>query len=524
MTRKWTFMVYMAGDNGKFFEGEQLMADLQQYGWGDIREMASVGSTDEVAIVAQYDTLDEQQYTPRFFMDGATKSSVLVEKIPPVNTGDPKNLTDFIVWAETTYPAENYALVLWNHGTGWKEDDIYARYREAKETVRRDNLSRGQARKRVLKSALFLPTAAQIMTVQDDDVRGICYDDTSKDFLDNRKLVQAFADAEKQTGQRLAVLGMDACLMSMIEVTYQVREHADFMVGSQGIEPGNGWSYDGILRTLVAAPDMTPRDLSQHIVKAYGDYYMRYSRNAGGNNTQSAIDLQAIPQTFTLLQKTAGRIAAVYMEDFKTELAITRAQRKAQRFEDQDYVDLKHLLMWVRDEYSGSLEIDALATEVIEHLGIGQGPIVANFNGRGRPNANGLSIYFPTNRYSPFYDRQAFALSGWGHVIRRANQMKELSKIETLGKAFDGRTLITPDTRWIICPICEGLAEVPLNIREIGDTVAVRGVRDLLTQIIEAIQKALASPVTTANQWIDLPCPHCEHTFQYNVETGATRR
>lgn len=302
MTRKWTFMVYIAGDSGRIFEdGTQLMDNLEGCGWGDIREMSTAGSTNDVAIVVQYDTLDAHK-TPRLYIDGKTDTGTVVSTVPPVDTGDPKNLTDFIVWAETTYPAEKYALILWNHGTGWKEDDIYVRYREAEKTVRRDNLSRGPLRKRMLRRAFFLPTAAQIMTVQDDDVRAICYDDTSMDFLDNQDLVKAFADAERQTAQCLAALGMDACLMSMIEVAYQVREHADFMVGSQEIEEGTGWPYDTILQELIAAPDMSALDLSKLIVQKFGDYYMSYSRNSGGINTQSAIDLQVVPQTFALVK------------------------------------------------------------------------------------------------------------------------------------------------------------------------------------------------------------------------------
>src|SRR5215208_672803 len=107
MTRKWTFMVYMAGDNGKFFSHEgQLMPDLQQAGWDDLAEMAGVGSTSEVNILAQYDTLGNQQYTPRFYLDQSSQYGQLIDRLSPINTGEPKNLTDFIVWGIKNYPAE----------------------------------------------------------------------------------------------------------------------------------------------------------------------------------------------------------------------------------------------------------------------------------------------------------------------------------------------------------------------------------------------------------------------------------
>ena len=424
MTRKWTFMVYMAGDNGKMFDdGKRLMADLQKYGWRDIAEMSAVGSTAQVAVAVQYDTLAEQQYTPRFFIDGSSSTGQLVEKIPPVNTGDPKNLTDFIVWAETRYPAERYALVLWNHGTGWKEDDIYARYRERVERAIRGGETRaGSSGSRLLRQALFLPTVGEIMGVEDDDTRAICYDDSSMDFLDNQELCKALRDAEKKTGRRLSVLGMDACLMGMVEVAYQVHEYADYMVGSQEVELAYGWPYKPILGALVKTPTMSALDLSKLIVKQFGAYYTLLARGGGGKNTQSAVDLRAIPKTFDKIQSLAKFVAKVYPTDLKTEIAMTRAKQDVQSFKDEDFVDLRHLMQLLRDEYDGDLKVADLANDLVEYLASG-GPIVANFHGGRRPNANGLSIYFPPKGYSSFYDRQAFARSGWNQVIRKVNRL-----------------------------------------------------------------------------------------------------
>lgn len=435
MTRKWTFMVYMAGDNGRIFkDGTQLMDNLESYGWADIRDMSSVGSTENVAIVTQYDTLNAHK-TPRLYIDGKSEKGTVVDTVPPVNTGNPKNLTDFIVWAEEAYPAEKYALVLWNHGTGWKEDDIYARHRETEEITKRDHRVRAvRSRKKMLNQAFFLSTAAEIMNVEDDETRAICYDDTSMDFLDNQGLVKALTQAEKQTARHLALLGMDACLMSMIEVAYEIRKCADFMVSSQEIEAGTGWPYDLILQELVANPDMLALDLSKLSVKRFGDYYMSHSRNAGGINTQAAIELNAVSQTFDLIRYVAERIVEVYDEDYKTELALTRAQRYAQTFRDNDYVDLKHLMTCIRDEYDGKLEIKELADTLVNDLTLGQGTVVENFHGHRRRNANGVSIYFPVKGYSPFYDKQAFALSRWGAVICRVNRMK--SESETSSKSL----------------------------------------------------------------------------------------
>jgi len=127
--RRWTWMVYMAGDNGKVFEqlqgGKQLIAPMEEQGYQDIREMEAVGSTDEVAILVQFDTLSDRDHTYRIYIRPQGEQRV-VENISEQNMGDPGSLRDFIVWGIENYPAQYYAVILWNHGTGWKEDDIYA--------------------------------------------------------------------------------------------------------------------------------------------------------------------------------------------------------------------------------------------------------------------------------------------------------------------------------------------------------------------------------------------------------------
>ncbi len=37
-----------------------------------------------------------------------------------IKHGDPAILTAFVSWVIENYPAEHYALDLWNHGSGWR--------------------------------------------------------------------------------------------------------------------------------------------------------------------------------------------------------------------------------------------------------------------------------------------------------------------------------------------------------------------------------------------------------------------
>jgi len=69
------------------------------------------------------------------------------------------------------------------------------------------------------------------------------------------------------------LVGMDACLMTMLEVAYQLREHARILVGSETVEPGPGWPHDRILGELTASLATTPDELAAVVVKRCVEFY-----------------------------------------------------------------------------------------------------------------------------------------------------------------------------------------------------------------------------------------------------------
>ncbi len=408
--RRWTWMVYMAGDNGKVFEqlkgGKRLMAPMEEQGYQDIQEMEAVGSTDEVAILVQFDTLSDREHTYRIYIRPNSEQRV-IENIPEQNTGDPRSLRDFIVWGIENYPAQHYAVILWNHGTGWKEDDIYAfaRNRGVQLKASEDEV-RSLSRNTRLSSAFFLSSILEVMQLEDGESRAIAFDDSSLDFLDNAKLQQAFREAEEQTGQKVSLIGMDACLMSMVEVAYQLRANANYMVGSQEVEPLSGWPYTAILSSLTNDSGMTPEALAKLIVQEYGRYYEEDSRGSLPQITQSATNLTVIEK----LAEAVGRLATVLRQllvekDFDVENALSYAKRKVVRFRDNDCVDLYNFLKILRDEYTGDrTQLTTVLDEVIDLMSLDIEPklVVANVtSGLRLSRVKGLSIYSPFKRKFP---------------------------------------------------------------------------------------------------------------------------
>lgn len=386
-------MVYLAGDN-----------NLESYGTKDLLEMKLVGSSGEMAIVAQYDRMSDQVTRRYALTHGDDLQHDCVAELPETNTGDPQALLDFIIWATQAYPAQHYALVLWNHGSGWKDEDIYqaAQRLGLEQHIPRGNL-RGLASGKTSR-ALFRSTLDRI--VVESDRRAILFDDSSADFLDNQEMGQLLRQAMLYTKQPIDLLGFDACLMNMLEVNYQVRDSCRVVVGSQEVEPGDGWPYDQILGRLATEPGMNAEFLGPTIVESYLEFYKEQHPSLAV--TQSAVSAQNLISLSQAVDKLAGALL-VSIQDKRTQMMVSWAQKFAQFFSDPEYYDLTHLCMVLAEEDRGS-EIGRAAEVVIRTLnGAGSPLLAAGKAGTAVQDAYGLSIYLPGRNLSPLYERLDFA-------------------------------------------------------------------------------------------------------------------
>ena len=265
---KWTFMVYMDGDNN-------LETDAIQ----DFLEMAQVGSSDDIDIVVLFDRIDGYDWThgdwtaARLFHIEQNELPEATEGVSwgEVNMGDPQTLVQFVTSAAADYPADNYALVLWNHGGGWRN---------------RAEQKAGNA-----------------------PFKDVCWDDTSMDVLHTYELRQALEEIQTTVGT-IDLIGFDACLMAMLEVAYELRNNGDVMVASEEVEPVAGWAYDDVLRDLAADPLMTAAQLGQVIVNRYAQEMAWFS-----GHTVSTIDLSEVQDLADRVDTLAETLSAHWEDD-----------------------------------------------------------------------------------------------------------------------------------------------------------------------------------------------------------------
>jgi len=347
----WTFMIYLDSDN-----------NLESAGIDDFLEMATVGSSAGIKILVQMDRIPgftnshgNWTGTRRFLVQaGDTPSSSPIQDLGEQNMGDPAVLQDFVEWGVNNYPSEYYALVIWNHGGGWRER------MDSREGQAREALSRGDSE----------PATA----------RAVAWDDTDNDSLYMKEVQTALEGAKDRfnTLIKLDVVGFDACLMQMIEVAYAVRNAASYVVASEELEPFDGWPYDTLLQALELNPTMVPSDLGGVIVSEYADSY------SGSGITQSEVDVSKLADVVARLND--------FTSVANTEWAMLKTARLAAReYPYSRGVDLRDFA----DRVSASASSPTIRTAALELRDAVDAFVLAEEHSPDMSGSYGAAIYFP---------------------------------------------------------------------------------------------------------------------------------
>jgi PKD repeat protein len=352
---KWTFMVYLDGDN-----------NLEDVALTDFMEMASVGSNSDINIIVQMDRIynyssayGDWTGTKRFLVTpGMTPTPAnAIADLGELDMGSSDTLADFVTWGMTYYPADNYLLDVWDHGGGWDG--------------------------------------------------AVCWDDTNNgDALTLSELDDALNISSMATGDRLDVVGFDACLMGMAEVAYEIRNREDVLVFSEETVPWDGWPYNTVLADLAADPNMGAAAFGTCIVDRYMESYYNTS-----TETMSALNVAATGPLYQAIDSFANVLIAnlYWYRD-----AITSARNATQSFEYYSYVDLYDFAQEVYARV-GNWSVQVAAQDVMDEI---SAAMISNRHGSSLPGANGLSIYFPMWGYYSAYSSLYFAIDhSWDEFL-----------------------------------------------------------------------------------------------------------
>lgn len=259
-------------------------------------------------------------------------------------------------------------------------------------------------------------------------------------------------------GNKIDILGLDSCLMSMTEIAYSAHNHVKVMIGAEGYEPIAGWPYAKILARVNEAGDDVIL-LARQIVGDYVDYY-RVFQAANISVDQAACDLSESATLMEAIRRLAARLGA-WMAEFRDGQtpesafmrdAVVLAHWEAQLYGQEQYVDLydfcsllKSRLMNAPERYREVMSacqnvlntiLGAEQQQAIEGAGWDESladeessfrkakgfVLKSCYSGWAVQYSYGVSIYFPWAEIrSEFaeYEKLRFSQdSGWGEFLR----------------------------------------------------------------------------------------------------------
>jgi hypothetical protein len=352
----WLVMLFLESDN-----------DLSSLGQNLLDEAARVAPSDRVAVIAERGPTRDGGKATRGPLLTAGRQMMKLDATNEAANGnfDISTILDFVEHSVEHYEARNRALILWDHGNGWQNVHSFGKVVDAvkavkerhgiHEVTKHGGMEHGSER-------LFI---SDLRTVLDPD-RGI------------------------------AVVGFDACLMSMIEVAFQLRDTAQFMIASQHTVPAaRGWAYEALLRALTLNPRMDAEELVRTAVDTFAGSYngLDDAVTLTGIRLSSEVD-RAVSAIDTFSGTLLGAISASDRAGTKVRSEIVYARRYAQSFGNPDYIDLSSFC----DQILKRLPDDPRLSRATEFVKSAIDRLVVRHTRSGAPSigdANGISIYFP---------------------------------------------------------------------------------------------------------------------------------
>ena len=403
--KKWTIMIYMAGDNN-------LAVDMA-YAMEQIKGVAAEGA-DSPNLFVYYD--GNSPSIPTLYCDFSEPKNpryVRSYKVPnklygPTrkrneNAADRQSILNFVDWCVNSVQvekdgeisfgrrAQNYALIFSGHSLGFQDIGLFKDETSGKSMTMFD-----------------LYGVLQQMTVTKEQLVELANQmgwEGEKRKIETTELL----------GKKLAILGFDSCVMGMLEVGYQFERVAETMIVSEGSVPSAGWTYAKLLGCLTreGARKLPSQTVAELFVKQFVRSQDAYT--VGG----VSVDMAAWNmEEFVSLSAAFDGLATALLECFEDknsriyrqmERVILKVHWQCQSYMYDQNVDLGDFCELldrecelVAEELGASDAVDILRL-VQEQCRVVQEQlkltvILSGFSGGSYQYSNGVAVFFPWSR------------------------------------------------------------------------------------------------------------------------------
>ena len=332
----WTICLYLCGSN---------LESRQSWASKTLKEIREAGVPENVTLVIQTGGAkrwhsDDVANGTRFVAHGHELEAV--GDVGDVNMGEGSTLTDFLTFCAEEYPSEHAMAVLWDHGGG--------------------------------------------------PLKGACFDEKNDfDALELPELDEAFAaGVAARGGKPYDLVGFDACLMGSLETAITMSDDASWLVASEELEAGPGWSYVELLHSLGLGADARAAGIA--ICEGYKVKSARHKKDATA--TLSVIDLSKVRAVEDALDELIDALRAEY-GGTKVVRRVAYGVRNAESFGGASHkeghtnlTDLIGITKGMLSQPSYQKQQEGLAAAIEE-------AVVFSVCGDATTGANGLSMWYP---------------------------------------------------------------------------------------------------------------------------------
>jgi hypothetical protein len=434
--KDFSFFTYMAGDN-----------NLSEYGLRDIEEMQKTGSASNTNILVEIDQAGDFDGVIRYEIserDPRTGKAdrIVKDRLPEKDSGNPQTLLDSLKWARSLYEAKKYFIVIWNHGSGFR-NRIASRASLTLPPnevikIKDDNTHKNNSNKEEqnLTNSLYIRKGTLFYHHYPNEYlkefanRVIASDDMTGNSLDMIELRNVLTKAGFTGDNKIEVLGFDACLMNLLEVAYEMAGSARFLIGSEELEPGAGWPYNTDLKSLNSSNGDTQKLVTNFVTNYFKSYQPQKNQ---WPITQSAISLEYSSQLAESVNELAKTLSSI-LPDKLVEISELResVQTYAVAEDYDDYIDLGDFADILINNIDNNVIVSA-AKKVQKDLK--QAVIAEAHLGEDVQHSYGLTIWFPETSHKyhlhkPAYNRLLMTKKypEWNKFLLKYHPKKPLNK------------------------------------------------------------------------------------------------
>ena len=325
----------------------------------------------------------------------------LLEQYKPKNLGDPQTLQTFMQYCVTNYPAQQYGLILHNHGGG--------------------------------------------------PAHGVCFDfRNNNDPLHLPELQKAFRSVGFGPKSKMEFIIFDACLMSSAEVAFCMKDYAQYMVASQNVSYvyGSDYSFMKSLDLYNSGADIGTKYVECYYNESVALGERLYAQGTDVYDiTYSCIKLSEMDR----VEKALNNLFKEAAKDGNKEKFLGHTARLARGVKEYaDFYGQSTDTTYDLIDLTDWMQLSASADRVLTEAVISAVDAAVVCNKANTPKMHGLTIYYPEHIWTQYYYNVFDFADSYAKYVKRcyANAVDGINRdtwqqIDTETEYTDGSSILT---------------------------------------------------------------------------------